>query len=274
MTTKPRDSANDQARAIGREIAKGFLAEMGEAAPTPDIPAGPVTRTMILPGTARDAQRFWAQVKIAAIDQCWLWRGTKLRGGYGHFFCDGRLVLAHRYAYLIAAGSIPPGYQVLHACDTPACCNPAHLSAGTNVENMAQRNARGRQARGERNHRALLTAADVRAIRRSDESSVMLARRYKVSQTTIAKVRKYQSWKSLDTLPPVPLGLGVERQPDSDGRIDEGRRQQPAPSSSQRILTNNGGRGSRPCGGAANGIPTPSGDDDDSSCGDDRFRRG
>jgi hypothetical protein len=39
---------------------------------------------------------------------------------------------------------------LLHACDNPACVRPAHLSVGTTLDNVADRQAKGRTAHGER----------------------------------------------------------------------------------------------------------------------------
>jgi hypothetical protein len=205
------------ARATLREFAQAFLAELTSLAPhAAPAPRGPVTRNLTLPGNARDAQRFWATVQVGAEHACWPWLGAKTRGGYGTFFCAGKPILAHRYAYLLAAGSIPDRYQVLHSCDRPDCQNPAHLSAGTNAENMADRNAKARQARGERNCRAKLTAKDVHAIRQSHESNAALARRFGVSHSSIARIRKFQAWRLLDAPPPVPMGVGVEARYDGE----------------------------------------------------------
>lgn len=63
---------------------------------------------------------------------------------------------------------------LLHSCDRRDCCNPAHLSAGTHRDNMADMVSKGRQTEGEvlsapkrgvSNPQAKLTESDVRRIR-------------------------------------------------------------------------------------------------------------
>lgn len=79
---------------------------------------------------------------------CWLWSGATFRYGYGHVRrWDGERwtnVGAHRVMYEHVHGPVPPGLVVLHTCDTPSCCNPAHLAVGTQGENLRGMAARGR----------------------------------------------------------------------------------------------------------------------------------
>jgi hypothetical protein len=95
-----------------------------------------------------DAERFWEKVERRP-PFCWHWKASLARGGYGSFRFHGRAQQAHRVAWQLTHGAIPPGFDVLHRCDTPGCVNPGHLFLGTHADNMADKVAKGRQAKGE-----------------------------------------------------------------------------------------------------------------------------
>lgn len=100
---------------------------------------------------------FWSRVdKSGGPDACWPWMGPMTDFGYGKFRVWNRTRTSHRLAIEFTNGPIQTGsgYHgtcVLHRCDNPPCCNPAHLWLGTNADNAADRNAKGRSAAGERN---------------------------------------------------------------------------------------------------------------------------
>jgi hypothetical protein len=115
-----------------------------------------------------EVDRFWERVE--KTQTCWNWIGAKQTGGYGHFYLgtvNGKKVkrLAHRYSYELHNGPIPAGMDVLHKCDNPGCVNPEHLFLGTQATNDADRDAKGRQARGSEHGMAKLTEAQVREMR-------------------------------------------------------------------------------------------------------------
>lgn len=118
------------------------------------------------------AERFWPNVK--RTDGCWLWQGFLIKGGYGQLSIGSRTdhsrtaVNAHRIAWELASGTPPPpGSQVGHTCDTPACVRNddagvyevagvvyprfGHLFLTDGYGNMADMAAKGRSLSGDRN---------------------------------------------------------------------------------------------------------------------------
>jgi hypothetical protein len=87
---------------------------------------------------------FWLHVSRAGALECWEWTGALTRGGYGQMSLNKRPVGAHRVAYAITYGEVPPRLCVMHSCDNPPCVNPAHLSLGTHRENILDARAKGR----------------------------------------------------------------------------------------------------------------------------------
>ncbi|HLA60954.1 MAG TPA: HNH endonuclease signature motif containing protein [Nitrospiraceae bacterium] len=63
---------------------------------------------------------------------------------YGDISYRGEKWRTHRLIYTLAKGPIPDGMVVMHSCDNPPCCNPAHLKIGTHLENMAECRAKDR----------------------------------------------------------------------------------------------------------------------------------
>lgn len=104
----------------------------------------------------------------------------------------------HRISYELACGEIPPGMCVCHRCDNPRCINPEHLFLGTDMDNMADRDAKGRQASGDRNGNAKLTWQQVEAIRREYRESKTpkraLAAKYGVSEREIRYIAHGDIW--------------------------------------------------------------------------------
>ena len=94
-------------------------------------------------------ERFNAMITPEPNTGCWLWTSTISRTGYGKIWNNGRLVLAHRYAYEMAKGPIPEGLQVDHTCSVTCCVNPEHLEAVTPRENCRRTIDRGRGNNGQ-----------------------------------------------------------------------------------------------------------------------------
>lgn len=54
-----------------------------------------------------------------------------------------KAISAHRAIYQHIHGDIPPGMYVMHKCNNKACCNPSHLTVGTNSQNQRHASASG-----------------------------------------------------------------------------------------------------------------------------------
>lgn len=149
-------------------------------------------------------ERFWRQVDKSGA--CWLWTGAKSgpnKSGryYGQFTVavDGKQISAraHRVAWMLLNGAIPPGQIIRHTCDNTECVNPAHLAPGTQYDNVVDCVSRLRHTIGERNRHAKLTADDVMAIRRSDKPTRYWVNRFGVHPSTITSIRNGSKWKHL-----------------------------------------------------------------------------
>lgn len=92
-----------------------------------------------------ESERFWS--KVDKSGECWLWTGPVNNMDYGRFDTfdtkPPKRRLAHRYA-LRDLGLLDESLIVLHACDTPRCVNPDHLSQGTQLDNIRDAIRKGR----------------------------------------------------------------------------------------------------------------------------------
>src|SRR5262245_48841979 len=150
--------------------------------------------------------RFWSKVRETA--RCWIWSGHRYRNGYGGFLYEGRDQKAHRVAWQLMRGPIPPYALVLHACDTKACVRPDHLFLGNAADNTADmvKKGRGRSPgpirpiQGDLHPNVRLTEAKVRLIRAERQEGMMLseiAARYGVHIMTISDCLRGKTWRHL-----------------------------------------------------------------------------
>lgn len=99
-----------------------------------------------LPTIAKwEIAKFHKFVDKRGPNECWPWKSTLTRAGYGAFIVYYRKpVMATRVAYLLEHGVDPYPLNILHSCDNPPCVNPAHLIAGTQMQNIHDMMAKGR----------------------------------------------------------------------------------------------------------------------------------
>lgn len=149
-------------------------------------------------------QRFDEKYQVLP-NGCWEWTGYKYQG-YGRIgIWNGRRTKsakAYRVAFELFNGPIPQDSQVLHSCDNPSCVNPAHLRLGTHLDNMRDKNERGRQklpprVRGSGHHMSKLTESDVLAIRQlaGTMSQSKIADQFGISFQQVSMIVLRKNWK-------------------------------------------------------------------------------
>lgn len=79
---------------------------------------------------------------------CWEWDGATFREGYGNVRHWNGERWANKGTHIVMYehehGPISHGRVVAHDCDNPPCCNPAHLFAATQAENLHDAARKGR----------------------------------------------------------------------------------------------------------------------------------
>jgi HNH endonuclease len=159
---------------------------------------------------AREQQaRFFGKIRVIA-GGCHLWQAGKDKDGYGKFQITGRgkrspgdrpvqkHVRAHRLAWELRHGPVPPGLVLRHSCDTEACCNPEHLAPGTQGENRADCVRRGREPRGVQKPQATITEEKVREIRSLAATGLRapdIARRAGVTRAVADQILRRKTWR-------------------------------------------------------------------------------
>lgn len=178
--------------------------------------------------TEQDIKRYWSYVDVGEPDECWEWQGGRSDNEYGVFWCQNRIVSAHRMGYMIYHEKSPGELLVCHKCDNRPCCNPHHWFLGTPADNQTDMKLKGRSAKGEKsgahtkpesvrrgkdNHwygvlhtwslgeknvNARLTREQIPLIREMVNSGMFMtevAKLFKVSDVSINNIMNGKTWK-------------------------------------------------------------------------------
>ena len=169
-------------------------------------------------------KRFWGKVSVKGPDECWEWKAGRFKDGYGGVCLHhGKMLRVHRVSWMFYNGPIPKGMLVLHHCDNPICVNPDHLFLGTDADNVADMDKKGRRrnnpCKGEKNGNAKLDEDEIVAIVQSKDSVEELSRKYAISTHHVRQIRQRKSWKHMG--PMHFYGLGERFKKPSFERVSE-----------------------------------------------------
>ena len=217
---------NKMKNATDNQVLTGQIAPVADVIVT-DAPTSRDCRSIFTPHDAADSRRngdlsgktscatrrvnpslpyLWQQraqyfyERLVANGECLEWPYLD-KAGYGIIQIGGKSYRAHRYAYELVHGLLPRHERVciLHACDNRACCNVAHLSIGTDKQNIHDAIRKGRFL-----HHRKLTPLAVRQIKAGladHETKSALAKRFGVHYATIRQIANGRTWMD-DALQP------------------------------------------------------------------------
>jgi hypothetical protein len=91
-------------------------------------------------------------------NNCWIWKTSKDKSGYGQFWYKGKVLRAHRFSWVLYRGEIPKEMYVCHHCDIRTCQNPEHLFLGSCKENIQDASRKKRLKRSKKTKKKMSLA--------------------------------------------------------------------------------------------------------------------
>lgn len=124
--------------------------------------------------------------------------------GYGQSYINGKITRAHRVAWILYKGDIPPGLCICHKCDNRKCANINHLFLGSYKDNYDDMVKKGRlksnSLKGDKHYRAKFKEKDINDILKKHDEGMKfsdLAKLYNCHRSTIYLIVKRKNWKHL-----------------------------------------------------------------------------
>ena len=148
---------------------------------------------------ANTPEVLWSKVDKRGPDECWPWKGTIEKSGYGRTWINDKGYYAHRVIFNLANPGLielasPTNRKakgfLMHLCDNRCCCNPAHLRVATIKENNQDCEAKGRRTlpKGEDHFRSVFTNDEIKKIlemRQTGSTATQIAQAMNKNRSTI-----------------------------------------------------------------------------------------
>jgi hypothetical protein len=135
------------------------------------------------------------RVSVQQETNCWEWKLSKVKGGYGKASLRGATLVAHRAVWEARIGPVPEGMILCHSCDNPSCVNPSHLFLGTHQDNSADMVYKNRQAKGEKIFLTKLDVETVCKVRSEKGTYADIARRLGLKSGNVRLIKRGETWK-------------------------------------------------------------------------------
>lgn len=129
---------------------------------------------------------------------CWDWDRNRNQKGYGLIWVNKKYAQVHRVSHFCFNGPFDQQMCVCHKCDRPICCNPEHLFAGSQKENIQDAVQKNRMAFGVRHHLAKLDPEKVKeivAMRLGGMSTYEIASLVGIDRASVCSVLNGETWK-------------------------------------------------------------------------------
>ncbi len=115
--------------------------------------------------------------------------------GYPIMWRKGKCRRIARMILIRRVGNIPSVVVTRHTCDNEWCIRPDHIISGTQLQNIADREKRGRGSKGESRPASKLTSLQVLQIREATGVHREIAQRFNIHQSQVSRIRNRLSWK-------------------------------------------------------------------------------
>ncbi len=155
--------------------------------------------------TQKDIDRFWNHVDIREPDQCWNWKLSPTRHGYGLFAAGGTLHRCTRFVWIHSGGlyskEITGKLRITTSCGNKMCCNPKHMKLNSQQEVWDRIKEAGTMTVGSKHKMSKLTEADVidiraRYVKRSDADGLGgIAKDYSVTPGCVRDIIIRKTWR-------------------------------------------------------------------------------
>lgn len=159
----------------------------------------------IKPITQKDIDRFWCHVDRKGDDECWNWKLSPTRHGYGLFAAGGTLHRCTRFVWIhsqgLYANPIEGKLRITTSCGNKMCCNPNHMKLNSQQEVWDRIRDAGTMTVGSKHKMSKLKEADIidiraRYVRRSDADGLGgIAKDYSVTPGCIRDIIIRKTWR-------------------------------------------------------------------------------